>query len=121
MENAIEGNWPHGCTVNTANALNILFESFFPHASAPASSAGDSAQASLLGIEGDDDDLNDEDESDEEPSYAASLAAAAAPALAGASVPSLRPGIVHRLDKGTTGLLVVAKDERSHRHLCAQV
>ena len=32
----------------------------------------------------------------------------------------MRPGIVHRLDKGTSGLLVVAKDEATHRGLCAQ-
>ena len=31
-----------------------------------------------------------------------------------------RPGIVHRLDKGTTGLLVVAKTDRAHQALCAQ-
>ncbi|KAJ9546004.1 hypothetical protein OSB04_025711 [Centaurea solstitialis] len=33
---------------------------------------------------------------------------------------SIRPGIVHRLDKGTSGLLVVAKDEHSHAHLSQQ-
>ncbi|CAG7904721.1 unnamed protein product [Brassica rapa] len=32
----------------------------------------------------------------------------------------IRPGIVHRLDKGTSGLLVVAKDEHSHAHLAEQ-
>jgi 23S rRNA pseudouridine1911/1915/1917 synthase len=31
-----------------------------------------------------------------------------------------RPGIVHRLDKGTSGLLVVAKHDRAHRALAAQ-
>jgi 23S rRNA pseudouridine1911/1915/1917 synthase len=31
-----------------------------------------------------------------------------------------RPGIVHRLDKDTTGLLVVAKTDRAHRGLAAQ-
>jgi len=31
-----------------------------------------------------------------------------------------RPGIVHRLDKGTSGLMVVAKDDHSHRHLAQQ-
>jgi len=31
-----------------------------------------------------------------------------------------RPGIVHRLDKDTSGLLVVAKNDRAHRHLSAQ-
>jgi 23S rRNA pseudouridine1911/1915/1917 synthase len=32
-----------------------------------------------------------------------------------------RPGIVHRLDKDTSGLLVVAKGEESHRRLKAQL
>ena len=31
-----------------------------------------------------------------------------------------RPGIVHRLDKNTSGLLVVAKTDRAHRGLAAQ-
>jgi 23S rRNA pseudouridine1911/1915/1917 synthase len=32
----------------------------------------------------------------------------------------LRPGIVHRLDKATSGLIVVAKNDESHRKLGAQ-
>ena len=32
-----------------------------------------------------------------------------------------RPGIVHRLDKDTSGLIVVAKDERAHNGLAAQL
>jgi 23S rRNA pseudouridine1911/1915/1917 synthase len=32
----------------------------------------------------------------------------------------LRPGIVHRLDKDTSGLIVVAKSDEAHRHLSAQ-
>jgi 23S rRNA pseudouridine1911/1915/1917 synthase len=31
-----------------------------------------------------------------------------------------RPGIVHRLDQDTSGLIVVAKHDRAHRHLQAQ-
>ena len=31
-----------------------------------------------------------------------------------------RPGIVHRLDKDTTGVMVVAKNDIAHRHLAAQ-
>lgn len=31
-----------------------------------------------------------------------------------------RPGIVHRLDKDTTGVLVAAKNDNAHRHLAAQ-
>ncbi|MBP3437679.1 MAG: RluA family pseudouridine synthase [Clostridia bacterium] len=33
----------------------------------------------------------------------------------------LRPGIVHRIDKDTSGLLVVAKTDAAHRHLAAQL
>jgi 23S rRNA pseudouridine1911/1915/1917 synthase len=32
----------------------------------------------------------------------------------------LRPGIVHRLDRGTSGLMVVAKDDQTHRALARQ-
>ncbi len=32
----------------------------------------------------------------------------------------LRPGIVHRLDKGTSGLILVAKDDATHRALARQ-
>ena len=31
-----------------------------------------------------------------------------------------RPGIVHRLDRGTSGLMVIAKHDRAHRALAAQ-
>ncbi len=31
-----------------------------------------------------------------------------------------RPGIVHRIDRDTSGLLVVAKTDRAHKHLSAQ-
>jgi 23S rRNA pseudouridine1911/1915/1917 synthase len=34
---------------------------------------------------------------------------------------TLRPGIVHRLDKDTSGLMVVAKDDRANRSLQAQL
>ena len=33
----------------------------------------------------------------------------------------LRPGIVHRIDKDTTGLLVVAKNDKAHASLAAQI
>lgn len=32
----------------------------------------------------------------------------------------LRPGVVHRLDKGTSGVMVMAKTDRAHVHLMAQ-
>ena len=31
-----------------------------------------------------------------------------------------RPGLVHRLDKGTSGVLVIAKTDAAHRHLSRQ-
>jgi 23S rRNA pseudouridine1911/1915/1917 synthase len=40
--------------------------------------------------------------------------------LAGGSDPS-RPGIVHRLDKDTSGLMVVARTEEAHRALAEQI
>ncbi len=33
----------------------------------------------------------------------------------------MRPGIVHRIDKDTSGLLIVAKNDTSHRHLAEQI
>lgn len=33
----------------------------------------------------------------------------------------VRPGIVHRLDKDTSGLMIVAKNDKAHRHLAAQL
>lgn len=32
----------------------------------------------------------------------------------------IRPGIVHRLDKGTSGLMMVAKNDAAHQHLADQ-
>ena len=32
-----------------------------------------------------------------------------------------RPGIVHRIDKDTSGLLMVAKNDKAHQHLAAQI
>lgn len=42
------------------------------------------------------------------------------PTLSGVNGP-VRPGIVHRLDRDTTGLLVVALDDAAHKHLAAQL
>lgn len=33
----------------------------------------------------------------------------------------LRPGIVHRIDKNTSGLLIVAKNDIAHKHLAEQI
>jgi len=44
---------------------------------------------------------------------------AAVPTLSGIGG-VVRPGIVHRLDKGTSGVVLVAKNDRAHRALAAQ-
>jgi len=44
---------------------------------------------------------------------------AAVPTLSGIGG-EVRPGIVHRLDKGTSGVVLVAKNDRAHRALSAQ-
>lgn len=36
-----------------------------------------------------------------------------------ANGPHRRPGLIHRLDKDTSGLIVIAKNQRSHRILCS--
>lgn len=33
----------------------------------------------------------------------------------------MRPGIVHRIDRDTSGLLIVAKNDAAHRHLAGQI
>ena len=33
----------------------------------------------------------------------------------------LRPGIIHRIDKDTSGLLIVAKNDSAHKHLAEQI
>ena len=33
---------------------------------------------------------------------------------------NLRPGIVHRIDKNTSGLIVIAKNNQSHENLSNQ-
>ncbi len=45
---------------------------------------------------------------------------AACPGLRGVGG-ALRPGIVHRLDKDTSGLMVIAKNDRAHRALSQQL
>jgi 23S rRNA pseudouridine1911/1915/1917 synthase len=42
------------------------------------------------------------------------------PQIAETSIEPKRAGIVHRLDKGTSGLIVIAKHDRARRHLAEQ-
>ncbi|KAG5033775.1 RNA pseudouridine synthase 2, chloroplastic [Glycine soja] len=66
--------------------------------------------------------LSDTEDSDDEFNSYISLASSCEGLNSRLSVASnsIRPGIVHRLDKGTSGLLVVAKDEHSHMKLSEQ-
>ena len=61
------------------------------------------------------DDLVDEEDDDADTGLSVVNAIPAHP-----TDPSIRPGIVHRLDKDTSGLLVVAKDDVTHAHLARQ-
>lgn len=54
-----------------------------------------------------------------EGTLAGALLHAAAGRLSGVGGPD-RPGIVHRLDKDTSGVIVVARDDAAHRHLAKQ-
>ena len=55
------------------------------------------------------------------PGHAGGTLAQALAGTAGGGEDAARPGIVHRLDRDTSGLLVVAKDEPTHRALKAQL
>nr|XP_027190400.1 RNA pseudouridine synthase 2, chloroplastic isoform X2 [Cicer arietinum] len=64
--------------------------------------------------------LSDTEDSDDELNGFTSQAPSCEGLDSRLSIASIRPGIVHRLDKGTSGLLVVAKDEHSHMKLSEQ-
>ncbi|RDX96347.1 RNA pseudouridine synthase 2, chloroplastic, partial [Mucuna pruriens] len=64
--------------------------------------------------------LSDTEDSDDEFNSHGSLESSCEGLNSRLSMASIRPGIVHRLDKGTSGLLVVAKDEHSHMKLSEQ-
>ena len=74
--------------------------------------------ANTISFEASDEDENEDDNSltsDEEVGLSMATAAPAAPGDV-----AIRPGIVHRLDKDTSGLLVVAKSDVVHRELALQ-
>lgn len=63
-------------------------------------------------------DVDSEDEEDLDDEDVGLSTVSALPTAAGD--PAIRPGIVHRLDKDTSGLLVVAKNDVAHRALARQ-
>ncbi|CAM6088062.1 unnamed protein product [Calypogeia fissa] len=80
---------------------------------------GSSAPKSLLGSEEEQFQEEDEDLLEDDDDEEAALQLVHEDLWSGPA-PVIRPGIVHRLDKGTSGLLVVAKDDYTHEHLCNQ-
>ncbi|KEH36264.1 RNA pseudouridine synthase, putative [Medicago truncatula] len=64
--------------------------------------------------------LSDTEDSDDELNGFSSQSSSSVGLDSRLSMASIRPGIVHRLDKGTSGLLVVAKNEHSHMKLSEQ-
>ncbi len=55
------------------------------------------------------------------PSHAGTTLVEELAGILGGGADPERPGIVHRLDRGTSGLLVVAREEAAHAALAAQV
>ncbi|KAM7259636.1 hypothetical protein ACFE04_015377 [Oxalis oulophora] len=101
-ENVLVVNKPPHMVVHPApgNPTGTLVNAILHHSSLPT-------PAPFVSDDEDDHVSNDDDDDDDESCFSTSGT-------------SLRPGIVHRLDKGTSGLLVVAKDEHSHAHLSKQ-
>ncbi|KAK4746120.1 hypothetical protein SAY87_012432 [Trapa incisa] len=93
------------------NAFGTLVNAILHHCSLPTVTFSENELLSEA-----EDALDSDDESSSLTAYQSSTQSGS-PNLYGASV---RPGIVHRLDKGTSGLLVVAKNEHSHAHLSKQ-
>jgi 23S rRNA pseudouridine1911/1915/1917 synthase len=99
----------------TGTMVNALLH----HCGLPGVRLGPGADPPPLALTPADESDIDEDDDDDEGApglLLGSQTATAAPA-AGAVI---RPGIVHRLDKGTTGLVVVAKTDAAHISLCTQ-
>ncbi|RVW51021.1 RNA pseudouridine synthase 2, chloroplastic [Vitis vinifera] len=102
-EHVLVVNKPAHMVVHPApgNASGTLVNGILHHCSLPT--------VALPNRDSEEDDISD----DEFNSFAAGQ-------NCGTCETNIRPGIVHRLDKGTSGLLVVAKDEHSHAHLSEQ-
>jgi hypothetical protein len=72
-------------------------------------------------LHADTDDLDEGEDAEGEATIGVAAAAAPVVQYPNAAMPGIiRPGIVHRLDRGTSGLLVVAKNDLAHMRLCEQ-
>ena len=70
-----------------------------------------------LELEGSSEEIDDEDSDEDD---IVPLPMTLRSSLNGTNAPIIRPGIIHRLDKGTTGLIVVARDDTSLTNLGEQ-
>lgn len=121
-------NKPAGLVVHPSagHASGTLVNAVLHHCALPAMrvDTGSTPPSALLGADasaaaaGGEEDTEGDDE-DEESSGFHLVPEEPAGQRAGPA-PVLRPGIVHRIDKGTSGLLVIAKDEQAHAGLCKQ-
>ena len=104
----------------------LLYHCGVREAAAVGNGDGEEEQDGERGEGEDDDEDGDLEEEESTPSSSSSSSASAAANRRYRTPPSLlsgsgtRPGIVHRLDKGTTGLLVVAKTPEAHASLAEQ-
>ena len=114
-EDVIVVNKPAGMVVHPApgHSSGTLVNALLYHCGCPALvvQEGRKIPRSLDFAEDEEDDDNEDDGDDDE----------IMPYLGpGEEDTTVRPGIVHRLDKGTSGLLVCAKNSAAHEHLCDQ-
>ncbi len=100
---------PAGMVVHPAhgNRTGTLVNALLHHVGATAQS-----------FEGDDGE--EDDDSDDAPAPRIEGLSLVNAAPQGGGAPVIRPGIVHRIDKDTSGLLVVAKHDVAHAHLARQ-
>jgi tRNA pseudouridine synthase 2 len=121
---------PAGMVVHPSpgHARGTLVNALLHHLGLPAMEAGElmTGNRPRRSTEDGEEDGSEEEEDDGDPfseEDEEEQAAVAAPPqpLNNHQPPSIvRPGIVHRLDRGTTGLMVVAKTDAAHARLCAQ-
>lgn len=85
-----------------------------------SSDDGDSSIDARYEDDDDDDDEGHYDVSDDDDAWPSPLYIATGDIQRHSTDGVIRPGIVHRLDKGTTGLVVVAKTDAAHASLSSQ-
>jgi len=124
---------PAGMVVHPSpgHPRGTLVNAMLHHLGLPAMEAGELLSGNVVrkkrrggeGEDGDDDDDEDDDGDFDDEEEEEEQAAAAPPQTSirpNTNKNVVRPGIVHRLDRGTTGLMAVAKTDAAHAAICAQ-